>query len=168
MKLILFILIVFFIVTCSTQKVSVYEETKLIKIKCSFCENILNTFNDVYTQDVYGEVSTIPFYLSIEEQSEIIAQIENIDYFNLPDTLKTPHTSQFATIEDIVSYSGKCPEKQFCEIEMNGIMKKISWNGWLSYDGVNEYSQVKSLLVKINKIIQSRVEVKQLSVQYIF
>jgi hypothetical protein len=158
MKLILSILIVFFIVSCSTQKVSVYEETKLLQMRCDIGEGTLDTFNDEYSQPAHGKVYTTQFYFSKGEQNRLIEEIKRVDFMNLPDTLK-PKTFLKDELESINTFI----TINECEIEYKEKVKKVYCSDEDNniYDS-EEYKRFQAFLKIIYEIVRSRQEIQEL------
>lgn len=158
MKSLSLLLIILFVISCSSKEVSVYEETKILQIHCTVGEGTLDTFDDEYSQPAHGDVNTIPFYFSKDEQRRLIEEIQKVDYMNLPDTLipKQYVESELDRINFLVTINE-------CEVEYNGQLKKVYCSTEdASIYSTDEYKRFNSLLRLIYEIVLSRPEVKAL------
>lgn len=158
MKLVYVLLLGIFIFGCSSKEVSVYEEIKLLQIRCDVGEGTLDTFNDKYSQPAYGKVYTTQFYFSKSEQNRLIEEIERVDFMNLPDTLK-PKTFIKDDLERINTFI----TTNECEIEYKEKVKKVYCSDEDNniYDS-DEYKRFQAFLKIIDEIVRSRQEIQEL------
>jgi hypothetical protein len=117
----------------------------------------IDTFNDEYSQKAQGEINTIPFYFSLDEQKKLIEEINRVDFMNLPDTLILKDSLK----DTLESINFILPVLE-CEIEYNGQLKKVFCGENGNIRSSNEYMRLQAVLIKINEIIQGRPEVREL------
>ena len=135
MKLVLFILVVFFIVSCSTQKVSVNESKKLLQIKYTLEGDTLNTFTQSFTRVYkFTEIYRVNFGFTVSEIDRIIKVIEEEDFFSLPDSLP---------MSEIVFFPTGGGYGQHCEILLNGQRKSVFWVDLACNQDSQEYKRLR-------------------------
>ena len=154
MKIVAFILSTFVIVGCSSKQVQLNEGKKIIQLKCTFGEDTVDTFNNTFTR-VYRDtgVYVIDFNFTIKEQQKIISEINEVNFFDLPDEL--PH-------QDFVPYFSGLWADQYCYVLLNDKSKRIFWIDYRSYRDSEEFERLKSVMNIIYDIVRSRKEVKEL------
>ena len=132
-KFVLFF-IALFLSSCKDN--SVEPETQFVQIyfKYSF-KNELNTFANTYQKDlVLDGVIKVKFWLTDEEQNNILDKLNSLNYFSLPDTFNY-------IPQDSISPSPN-PGKQILRIKYQQNDKKIIWTYPLNEDNL----KVKDLM----------------------
>ena len=153
----------FFSILCLTaliscQKEIIQPDEQFLKLHFRYgFGNELNTFAQSYTKDlVFDGYITIDFWLTTEEQQQVIEKMEEVDFLNLPDTIAT-----YSQEDSIVFISEPNPGRQFILAEYNNISKEVSW--YLPFP--NDISASESILELdelIIDIIHSKPEYQNL------
>ena len=94
-KYFLFTISFFLLMLFNSCEESIVEpDTQFVQVffKYGF-NNELNTFNNTYKKDLVLDGSiTVTFWLTTDEQNQILAKANEIDFFTLPDTLEGDST----------------------------------------------------------------------------
>lgn len=116
--------VVALIVFISCQKHITQPDEQFLKLHFRYgFGNELNTFHQTYTKDlaIDGHI-TVDFWLSTEEQRQIIQKMEQIDFFNFPDTI-----TAYSRADSAVAIIEPDPGRQFVLVEYEGKRKEVSW-----------------------------------------
>ncbi len=125
-----------------------------ILYKYSFKDE-LNTYDLKLTKDlVLDGTITVDFWLTKEEQEKIISKLEEIDFYNLPDSLT------WTEADSIKPKIEPDPGKQILKIKYQNKEKQIYWYEINSYP--KEYERIIQLTNTITDIISSKPEYKLL------
>ena len=132
------------------------EVEQIIKIHYKYdFANEINTFNKTCTKDlVLGGVITMDYWFQLEEQDTIIKVIEEIDFFNLPDTLSyQPEDSISVVIEPD-------PGIQSLRINYNNQDKTVYW--YIVNSFPSEYEIILRITTLLEEILHSDPEYQSL------
>lgn len=149
-----------FISSCTNQSdKELYEREEaeqIIKIhyKYGFADEI-NTFNKTFTKDLVldGNI-TIDYWFQSEEQDTIIEILEEIDFFNLPDTLS------YIAGDSIAVHLDPDPGIQSLRISYNNQDKTVFW--YLINSFPSEYEQILQLTTFIEDLLNADPEYQSL------
>ena len=115
--------------------------------------NELNTFNDTFREGLSGSGSMkIKFWLSKDDQDEIINNALTHDFFLLPDTINFNEPGNKEQPDTNIYY---------LRIKYKKLDKKVVWIGNIP-DNLTQYNGFAVLTELIQKIIRSRPEYKAL------
>ncbi|HPC35389.1 MAG TPA: hypothetical protein P5268_00840 [Candidatus Marinimicrobia bacterium] len=132
------------------------EAEQVIKIhyKYGFADEI-NTFDKTCTKDlVLDGTVTIDFWFQLDEQQAIIRELEDVDFFNLPDTLA------YQSSDSITETIEPDPGIQSLRIKYNNQDKTVFWYLINSYP--SEYERILRLTTLIEEILHSDPEYQSL------
>ena len=122
--------------------------------KYSF-KNELNTYDLKLTKDlVLDGTITVDFWLTKEEQEKTILKLEEIDFYNLPDSLT------WIKSDSIKPQVDPDPGKQILKIKYKNQEKQIYWYIINSYP--DECEKIIKLTKTISDVIFSKPEYKSL------
>jgi len=160
MKSILMIFTVFgFIISCGENKTQTADsiEEQFIKIEFKYDKiNELNTFNKTFTKNLLIEgPMQIPFGFTKAQQEIIIAKMDAIDFFWLPNSLLNQETSFI--IPDAQS---------IIKIEYGSIAHEVKWDGMPPKEFSKEHQRIVELANLIKSIVQQNPEYKKLPSGY--
>ena len=148
--------ILLLLVLCN--KNPVIPEEQFIKIHFHYgFGNELNTFEQTYQKDLVLDGSVkIPFWLTAEEQEQIISKVQTVNFFQFPDTIcYNSETDSFT-----VAIVEPNPGRQFLRILYQEQDKTVNW--YLPLPD-NEYSiSLLELIEHIISIIESKPEYQSL------
>jgi len=156
---IIFILLVFLVVftNCSDNgQIGRKEADQIIKIlyKYGFA-NEINTFNKTCTKDlVFAGTITMDYWFQLEEQDTIIKVLEEINFFNLPDTLS------YQPVDTIAVTIEPDPGIQSLRINYNNQDKTVYWYILNSYP--SEYERILRITTQLEEILESDSEYQSL------
>jgi hypothetical protein len=153
-----FLFITFIIVLAGCREEIIFTDPQDLRIQYHYgFKNELNTFDKTYQKDLVmdGTVKTT-FWLTSDEQEQILSKANSIKFFQFPDTIpyqKMPDGTRVTFDPD--------PGPQFLRIEYQNMVKKIVWFYPINYE--NEYTQPLLELTKLlEQIIKSKPEYKKL------
>ena len=119
-------------------------------------KNVLNTFENTFQKDmVLDGVIKIKFYLTPEEQNQILIKANSINYFSLPDTFK------YIPVNGVIKETDPNPGEQILRIKYHQRDKRIIW----TYPLNDDFPKVKDLIELKNfiiSIITSKPDYKKL------
>lgn len=118
--------------------------------------NELNTFTQTYTKDLALDgYITISFWLTTAEQQQILGKMEALDFFNLPDTIRSAVSGDTALIIH------PDPGRQFLRVENTNANKEVSW-----YYPLPENDPAANAIIELSEfilnIIHSRPDYQKL------
>lgn len=114
--------------------------------------NRLDTFHGTYTKDLILDGSiTIPFWLTKAEQDSVLTQLEQADFFNLPDTI--------SALEGVIIQPD--PGLQLLRVQLGGRVKTVVWFPPVDQE-LKVGQSVLQLFKSIETIIQAKPEYKTL------
>lgn len=156
MRILLPFVVLMILISCSEKSKNPLFDRKqteqIIKIDYiySFADRI-NTFEKYCTKDLVldGDI-TIDFWFQQDAQDTIIALVEKIDFFNLPDTLK------YISLDSISTIYLPDPGIQQLRIQFGEQDKTVYWFHVNSYP--EEYDRLKQLTTLIKSIVCSDSE----------
>ncbi|MBK7103787.1 MAG: hypothetical protein IPH62_19165 [Ignavibacteriae bacterium] len=158
-QILVFIITVTLINSCSESinesqnKIAPVQEIQIF-YKYSF-KNELDTYKLKYTKDlVLDGTITTDFWLTKEEQEKIIQKVEEINFFNLPDSLTWTESDSTKLEFD------PDPGKQILKINYENKEKNIYWYLVNSYP--EEHNKIIELTNTIEEIIYKKPEYKSL------
>jgi len=118
-------------------------------------KNILNTFGCTYTKDMVLDPSiTTSLHLESEELDSIYQKIQQIDFFNYPDTFYVKITG------DVVGEITPFPTFDFY-VEVDTIEKRLYWENKITNPN-QKADELREVIRLIIKIIESKKEYQQL------
>ena len=130
------------------------EQAIQIHYKYGFADEI-NTFDKTCTKDlVLDGTVTIDFWFQLDEQQAIIRELEDIDFFNLPDTIA------YQSSDSITETIEPDPGIQSLRIKYNNQDKTVFWYLVNSYS--SEYERILRLTTLIEEILHSDPEYQSL------
>ena len=166
MKIVALFLLGVLVFSCSSKEVSINDEPKLLQIKCTIWDDTLDTFNNTYTRYTYSKTHIVPFYFSNAEQKKIIMKINQINFFELPDSILPKRISLTEMLNGDTTgyYEFHNGEIQYCLIELEKQIKKIYYYELVPflYTDNDNYMKLISLKNIITEIISEREEIKKL------
>ena len=119
--------------------------------------NELNTYDMTFTKDlVLDGYVTVDFWLTTEEQENIVGKLEENDFANLPDTIATYSAGDSIAIQIIPS-----PGRQFIKAKFDNIEKEVSFYFPLP-EGNPASAKILDLYEFIINIIHNKPEYQQL------
>lgn len=145
-----------FISSCTNQSdKELYEREEaeqIIKIHYKYgVADEINTFNNTCTKDlVLDGTITIDYWFQSEEQDTIIEILEEIDFFNLPDTLS------YLPGDSIAEMIEPDPGIQSLRINYNNQDKTVYWYIINSYP--SEYERILRITELIEEILNADPE----------
>ncbi len=153
--LLFLVLFCLFLSSCKDSSVEPATQFAQIYLKYDF-ENELNTFDNTFQKDLIMDgVIKIEFFLTAEEQNQILEKAYSINYFSLPDTFK------YIPVNGITLITNPNPGEQVLRIKFQQKDKKIIWTYPLNEDNVeaNDLMKLKDFIISI---IESKPEYKKL------
>ncbi len=112
----------------------------------------LDTFNRTYTKDLILDGSiTVPFWLTKAEQDSVLTQLEQADFFNLPDTIPS--------LQGVVVQPD--PGLQLLRVQLEGRVKTVVWFPPIDQE-LKAGQRILRLFKSIETIIQAKPEYKEL------
>jgi hypothetical protein len=112
-----------------------------------FYRNYVDTFNGTLTKDLAADGTiTVPFWLTLEEQDSILAELNRTGFYDLPNTI--PGTPGIRLEPD--------PGPQVLRIEFGGRVHQVTW----FITSGNE--QILRLSQFIRDLVESKPEYKNL------
>ncbi len=154
----LIIFLFLFITGCASQNILFSDVEKIIKINCNIYADTLNTLeNYYYGSNSETEDHKVPFFLSSEEQQQIINEVIMNNFFELPDTIiRYKHEpDEQAKITVIGSF-----HDTFCEIELNGRKKSVFMGRIKNFDS-EESLRFQAVMKVIIEIVERRKDLKE-------
>ncbi len=116
--------------------------------------NELDTFNGTYTKDMILAPSiTTNLSLTSEELSQILAKMEEIDFFNYPDVFEVP---QGELTQVVTPYS-----KYYFKVRYGSDTKELRWDDEI-LNPKEQADRLRELISLIRGIIESKDEYKKL------
>lgn len=108
--------------SCSDSGISPGVGDFNMKFSCGVdARNVLNTFDDTFTKDLITDgTTTVPFKVSDSALQEIRTRMQEIGFFNYPDTFVVPP-------EDTASYVTPHPTYIF-DVANNSTRKHLFWS----------------------------------------
>ena len=127
---------------CSEKQVEPDPQFILIHLKYGWA-NELNTFEQTFQKDlVLDGVATTDFWFTTKEQEEILAEVESVNFFSLPDTVG------YNLVKDTIAlFIQPHPGWQHLRIRHDNQEKIVSWYDLNIYE--DEYSASLSKLVRV-------------------
>lgn len=112
----------------------------------------LDTFKGTYTKDLILDGSiTVPFWLTKAEQDSVLTQLEQADFFNLPDTIPS--------LQGVVVQPD--PGLQLLRVQLEGRIKTVVWFSPIDQE-LKAGQRILRLFKSIETIIQAKPEYKTL------
>lgn len=135
--------------TCNNIPTEPEEQFVQIYFKYGY-KNILNTFENVYQKDlVLDGIIQVPFWLTEEEQNNILDKANDLYFFSMPDTF------DYSSSNDTLVYISPNPGQQILRIKFEGKDKSTLWK----YPVVQNDLQLNNLF-KLRKFIINIIESK--------
>lgn len=160
MKKIWYLIFGLFLITACSENKSVEPKTEVQNLKIHFhysFKNELNTFDQTFQKDlVMDGTIKVPFYLTQEEQNDILNTITGVDFYSFPDTIRNEPGP-----DGIIMTINPDPGRQFIRIEYQGKEKLVNWFCPLPQDNPNGI-RLLTLQQKIIEIIESKPEYQAL------
>jgi len=125
LKLSCLLLVLLLLTTCEEQIVT---DKQFVKIHFHYgFANELNTFENIYCKDlVLDGVAAAEFWLTTDEQEEILVQAANHHFYELPDTIHDEPGTSF----------DPDPGRQFLRIQHQAHDHTVSWYYPLPQDSI--------------------------------
>ena len=137
----------------SCKDSSVEPDTQFIQIDFKYnFKDELNTFENYYQKDlVIDGVIKVSFWLTQEEQNNILQKVEETNYFALPDTILNT-----APVEVTPNPT------QYLKIKYSNEEHAVVWNYIVQEYQTEHYKKLLELANSITRIIESKPEYKKL------
>ena len=152
----LFLVLVY--ASCTSYKPLYEDVAKKIQIKCNIYGDTLNTFENYYYGNNSGPSDNrVSFFLSLDEQNEIIEVVNTFKFFELPDNLV--RFKWKPNEQDSIWFLGSL-HSQFCTIEINGRRKSVLMSSVRNFD-TEESIKFEKIVDVIYNIIEKRKDLEK-------
>ena len=127
------------------------EQFVKILYQYSFRDEV-NTYSQTLTKDLIMDGTiTVSFWFTKAEQDLLLSEVNRVDFFNIPDTLKKVNGVEMSPN----------PSPDLLRIEVDGKQKTVVWSYPVDTTGVGS-TAILQLTQAITTIVQSSAVYKQL------